>query len=213
MPPFMIGIAGPSGSGKTSIARALAARLGKTTVFGLDAYYHDLSHLAPDQRVRFNFDHPQSLESEMLIQHLAALSKGKPVRRPVYDFASHTRTKEIEIIEPGDYLIVEGLFTFFWPAVCDLFQVKAFVEAPDSICLARRSSRDMRERGRTRESVLKQWDETVRPMGFQFVLPTRRVAELILDGEQPIAHSVNLIFDLILSKIALTKVIKSARCS
>src|SRR5215472_14597505 len=101
MPPFMIAIAGPSGSGKTSIARALAGQLGKATVLGMDAYYHDLAHLAPEERARSNFDHPQSLEREMLIEHLTQLAEGQPVRRPVYDFTSHSRGKEIEIIEPG----------------------------------------------------------------------------------------------------------------
>lgn len=197
--PFCIGIAGPSCSGKTSIARRLAALLpGESTVFGLDSYYADLSHLAFEERKKFNFDHPGALEDKMLAEHLLALSRGESIRRPIYDFPTHTRVRDrFDEIHPGDFLIVEGLFTLHWPHVREVFDFKAFISAPDRTCFERRKSRDIQERGRTVEFVLAQYEQTVRPGSESFILPTRQYADLIISGEQPIEESARQIHELV----------------
>lgn len=194
-PPFCIGIAGPSCSGKTSIARRLAGLLpGGSTIFGLDSYYADLSHLPFKERKKFNFDHPDALEDGLLAEHLLALSQGQPIQRPIYDFATHTRIQDrFDEIHPGDFLIVEGLFTFHWPRVREVFNFSAFISAPDPVCLERRKRRDVRERGRTVDFVLAQYQETVRPGSENFILPTRDFADMVISGEQPIEDSARQI--------------------
>lgn len=196
-PPFCIGIAGPSCSGKTTIARRLAALLpGTTTIFGLDSYYHDLSHLPYEERRKFNFDHPEALEDQMLARHLHALSQGKAIQRPVYDFATHTRLQgRFEEIVPGNFLIVEGLFTFYWPEVRDIFDLTAFIAVQDPVGLERRKVRDIAERGRTVEFVLAQYNETVRPGNENFILPTQRFADLLISGGQPVEDSASQILE------------------
>lgn len=199
--PFVIGIAGPSCSGKTTIARQLATQLGDATLFGLDAYYHDLAHLTYEQRAQFNFDHPESLEAELLIEHVVALAQGSAIERPVYDFATHTRVAGAsERIAPTRYLIVEGLFTLHWPQIWPAYDARVFVEAPDPVCFERRMDRDVRERGRTPESIRTQYEATVRPMAEQFVLPTRDNADLVVNGRQPIGDSVRQILGFVESR-------------
>ncbi len=197
--PFCIGIGGPSCSGKTSIAQCLASKLsGEVTVFGTDAYYLDLSHLSYEERCRINFDHPDILESSLLAQHLASLREGQSIKQPVYDFATHSRVAaQVQAVEPGDFIVVEGLFILHWPDVRSMFDLSVFVSAPDSRCLDRRKTRDVRERGRTVESVLSQYDATVRTGNEQYILPSRVHADLVLDGEQPIEHSAQQIADLV----------------
>ena len=204
--PFCIGIAGPSCSGKTSIARRLAGLLpGDSTVFGLDSYYADLSHLPFTERKKFNFDHPDALEDELLATHLAALSQGQRIQRPVYDFATHTRIQDrFDEIHPGDFLIVEGLFTLHWPRVREVFDFSAFISAPDPVCLERRKSRDIRERGRTMDFVLSQYEQTVRPGSENFILPTQRFADMVVSGEQSIEHSARQIHAAIHNRPART---------
>lgn len=202
--PFCIGLAGPSCSGKTSIAQRLAASLpGEVTVFGTDAYYLDLSHLSYAERCRVNFDDPDILESKLLAEHVAELRRGRTVRQPVYDFATHGRVHSRHgTIEPRDFLIVEGLFTLHWPDVRSLFDVSVFVAAPDQICLRRRTERDVRERGRTIESILVQYDATVRPGNDRYVLPTRSHADLVVNGEDAIEISAERIAALVRERVA-----------
>jgi uridine kinase len=194
--PICIGIAGPSCSGKTTVARRLAELLpGKATLFGLDAYYSDLSHLPYEDRRKFNFDEPAALEDGLLATHLSALSRGEVIRRPIYDFPTHTRVRDrFEEVLPGNFLIVEGLFTLYWPGVRDVFHLKAFLTAPDPICLERRKDRDVRERGRTVEFVVQQYDSIVRPGNEHYIAPTRQFADLVLSGEQPIEESAQTIY-------------------
>jgi uridine kinase len=203
-PPFCIGIAGPSCSGKTTVARRLAARLpGKTTIFGLDSYYHDLSYLPYEERKKFNFDHPEALEDHMLAAHLHALSRGETIQRPVYDFPTHTRLRNrFEEITAGDFLVVEGLFTLYWPDVRSIFDVTAFLGAPDPVCLERRKVRDIAERGRTVEFVLAQYSKTVRPGSENFILPGREFAGLVINGEQPAELSAQQIFEAVQQRMA-----------
>ena len=195
--PVCIGIAGPSCSGKTSIATRLAGLLpGDSTVFGLDSYYADLSHLPFAERKKFNFDHPDALEDKLLAQHLLSLSRGEPIQRPVYDFATHTRLhNHCDEIRPPDFLIVEGLFTLYWPQVRAVFHFTAFVSARDPVCLERRKVRDIRDRGRTLDFVLEQYENTVRPGSESFILPTRQFADLVISGEQSIEQSATQIHE------------------
>jgi uridine kinase len=201
--PFCIAIAGPSCAGKTSIAKKVAEMLpGETTLFGLDSYYLDLSHLSHDERAQQNFDDPALLESSLLAQHLAELRAGQSIRQPVYDFSTHTRVRERhEIVKPGEFLIVEGLFTLYWPEVRPAFDVCIFVDAPDPVCFERRRARDVHERGRTLESIEMQYRATVRPGCEQFVLPSRRHAHVIIDGNQPIEVSAQQVFSCVQQRL------------
>lgn len=189
--PYMIGIAGPSCSGKTELARRLARLLAATApaVISLDAYYRDLSALPPEERARCNFDVPEALDRGLLAAHLRALSQGEGVDRPVYLFSTHTRAPQTEPIEPGAFVIVEGLFALYWKEIRELFDTKVFVTAEDAVCLSRRLSRDTRERGRSPESVLAQYTEAVRPMNERYVLPTQRFADVVAPGEGPLEES------------------------
>ena len=203
-PPFCIGIAGPSCSGKTSIAVRLAALLpGSSTIFGLDSYYIDLSHMPLSERRKFNFDRPDALEGQLLAEHLLALSRGETIQRPIFDFPTHTRARDrFDEIRPGDFLIVEGLFTFHWPEVRSVFDLRAFVAAPDPVCFERRKSRDVAERGYNLDFVLSQYNTNVRPGSDQFILPTREFADLVVGGEQPIEESARQIHRLASGRLA-----------
>jgi uridine kinase len=190
--PRLIGIGGPSCAGKTEVAVRLAALFGAPVV-ALDAYYRDLAHLPLDERARANFDIPDSLDDQLLIAQVRALSLGQEVAIPVYDFTHHVRTQAVERIQAGEFVIVEGLFTLYWEELRSLLDVKVLVVADDAICLNRRLERDIRERGRSRESVLEQYQRTVRPMAEKYVLPTRRFADLVLDGAGPVEQSVEAV--------------------
>lgn len=187
--PCLIGIAGPSGAGKSELARRLAERL-HAPVLSLDSYYRDLSHLEFSQRAHYNFDQPEALEEALLAQHVRMLVAGLPVEKPVYDFTLHVRAPHRETIAPADFVIVEGLFALYWDSVRRWLKLKIFVEAPDHVCLERRLERDVRERGRTPESVRQQYESLVRPMAQRYVLPTRCWADLIISGTDPLPHSV-----------------------
>lgn len=168
---------------------------GRAMLFGLDAYYFDLSHLPLEDRRKFNFDEPAALEDRLLAEHLSALGRGEVIRRPVYDFATHTRLPDrFEEVHPGDFLIVEGLFTLYWPAVREMFHLKAFLTAPDPVCLERRKDRDTRERGYTMEYVLHLYESIVRSGNELYIEPTRQFADVVLNGEQPIEDSAKQIF-------------------
>jgi uridine kinase len=136
-----------------------------------------------------NFDEPASLEHRLLFTHVSELAVGRPINKPVYDFARHVRSQAVERVEPAPFVIVEGLFTFHWAELRRLFGVRVFIEVPDDIGFARRADRDVRERGRSPESVLVQYNETVRPMASLYVIPTRRYADVIVSGEEPLDDS------------------------
>ena len=190
MTPFLIGIAGPSCAGKTELASALAAWLpGHVPVVSLDSYYRPLDHLTLEERAATNFDHPDALDWELIIRDTARLAGGERIDEPVNLFDRHTRASHARGVEAAPYMIVEGLFTFHREEVRARLQAKYFVIAPMDVCLARRRRRDVAERGRTPESVDKQFNDTVRPMAEQFVLPTRAYADLVLSGEMPMEES------------------------
>ena len=181
-PPLLIGIAGGSGSGKTTIAERIAELLPECSLLALDCYYRDLSKLSPAERRQTNFDHPIALEQEAIVRDLRLLKHAGIVFAPIYDFNTHCRTSITKRIAPGKFIVVEGLFTLHWPELRDLLDVKVFVEAQDEICLLRRQRRDARERGRSPESVLHQYEATVRPMFEAFIAPTKQFADIVLQG-------------------------------
>ncbi len=184
----IIAIAGPSCAGKTELAKRVSRLLG-APILPLDAYYRDLAFLPLEERCKFNFDIPDSLDHALLRQQVAALAEGRTIQRPVYDFTVHIRSDKTEPVVPGAYLILEGLFALYWEDIRALLGAKVYVDAPDEVCLARRQRRDVRERGRTPESVLQQYTETVRPMAELYVHPTRRFADIVVSGEAPLEQT------------------------
>jgi len=180
--PLVIGIAGGSGSGKTTVAQAILQRVGPSQIAYLqhDSYYKDLTGLPPAQRMEANFDHPNSLETELLIQHIESLREGKPAEVPIYDFATHSRTAQTFTVQPRRVILVEGILIFAEPELRALFDVKLFVDTDSDLRFIRRLYRDITERGRTTESVIKQYQSTVRPMHLEFVEPSKRYADVII---------------------------------
>jgi len=180
--PLVIGIAGGSGSGKTTVAQEILQRVGPSQIAFLqhDSYYKDLSGLPPTQRAEVNFDHPNSLETELLIRHIESLRDGKPVEVPIYDFATHSRTTQTFTVQPRRVVLVEGILIFAEAELRKLFDVKIFVDTDSDLRFIRRLHRDITERGRTTESVIKQYQATVRPMHLEFVEPSKRYADVII---------------------------------
>jgi uridine kinase len=179
---LVIGIAGGSGSGKTTVAQTILQRVGPERISFLqhDAYYKDLSGLPPTQRAEINFDHPNSLESELLTQHIRMLRDGKAVEIPVYDFSTHSRTSKTYTVQPRGVILVEGILIFADVTLRELFDVRIFVDTDPDLRFIRRLQRDISERGRTTESVIKQYLSTVRPMHLEFVESSKRYADVII---------------------------------
>lgn len=180
--PVIVGVAGGTGSGKTTVAQMIYERVGpdKVAYIAHDAYYHDLGHLSPEERARHNFDHPDALDTGLLVQHLLMLKQGEPVEVPVYDFTTHTRRPETRLVTPHPVILVEGILIFVDRVLRDLMDIKIFVDTDPDIRFIRRLQRDLRERGRTMESVIQQYLETVRPMHLEFVEPSKRYADIII---------------------------------
>jgi len=180
--PLVIGIAGGSGSGKTTVAQEILQRVGPARIAFLqhDSYYKDLSGLPPTQRAQVNFDHPNSLETDLLAHHIAALRDGKAVEVPIYNFSTHSRTDRTFTVQPRGVILVEGILIFTEAALREMFDVKIFVDTDSDIRFIRRLERDLAERGRTTESVIKQYQSTVRPMHMEFVEPSKRYADVII---------------------------------
>jgi uridine kinase len=175
-------VAGGTGSGKTTVAKVLLQRVGERRIAFLphDAYYKDLSHLLPEERAKVNFDHPDSLETDLLVQHLQRLRAGHAIPLPVYDFKAHRRTTDSVLIAPQPVILVEGILIFAEAALRSLFDIKIFVDTDADLRFIRRLQRDIIERGRSSESVIKQYLDTVRPMHLEFVEPSKRYADIIL---------------------------------
>jgi len=189
--PFVIGVAGGTGSGKTTVVTSLTSRIGadRISLLSHDAYYRDYVDLPKDVLDRKNFDHPDSLETELLIRHLRALKQGAVVDAPVYDFRVHRRANETRRVEPKKVILVDGILLYAEPELRRLFDVKIFVDTDADIRLIRRIKRDIAERGRTLDSVVSQYEATVRPMHLEFVEPSKRWADLIIPegGENTVA--------------------------
>jgi uridine kinase len=201
---MIIGICGGTGSGKTTIARKIVEAVGAPNVVLIeqDSYYRNLADMPLDERHQANFDHPDSIDSDMLVNHLRRLKQNLTVEMPLYDFKTHTRSDRIEIIEPRPVVIVEGILIFAETRVLDLLDVRVFVDTPDDIRFIRRLQRDIAERGRTTESVIAQYFRSVRPMHVEFVEPSKRNADIIIPegGQQGIG--VDFLCSMVREKLA-----------
>lgn len=186
-PSFSVAVAGGSGSGKTSLTRALVGQLGHghCAVLDHDSYYRDLSHLPLAVRAETNFDHPDSLDSALLARHIEDLRAGRPVERPIYDFATHSRRPETTRVEPRPIILCEGILLLAVPELRSAFDLRVYVDTPADVRALRRVQRDILERGRTVESVVHQYMTTVRPMHERFVEPARDTADLVLGWQHP----------------------------
>lgn len=213
MKPFIAGIAGGSCSGKTHLAGSVAAGLGglEAIVVPVDAYYFDLSHLSPEERGAHNFDHPDSVDFGLLMKHLKLLRAGEEVLIPVYDYVTHTRAprdKWVMRLLSGaagmrPVVIVEGLHALYRENIRTLMDLAVFVDCDPGTCLERRIERDVRERGRTRENVLEQWERTVVPMYRRHVEPMREFAGLVIDGSRPVDESAKTVLEVLLPLLQL----------
>jgi uridine kinase len=201
---MIIGICGGTGSGKTTIARAIVDAVGaeRVVLVEQDSYYRNLADMPLDERHQANFDHPDSIDSDMLVNHVMRLKQGLIVEMPLYDFKTHTRSDRIEVIEPTPVVIVEGILIFAEPRVLDLLDVRVFVDTPDDIRFIRRLRRDINERGRTVETVIEQYCRTVRPMHFEFVEPSKRHADIIIPEGAQTGISVDFLCGLVREKLA-----------
>lgn len=188
---IIIGISGASASGKSLLANTIVNELGsdQVVVISEDSYYKDLHHLSIEERAKTNFDHPNSLDHELLIEHLKLLQKGKTVEIPRYDFNLHQRKKETRTIGQHRIIVLEGILLFVDPVLRSIMDIRIFMDTPLDICLMRRLKRDLLERGRSLESILEQYQNTVRPMYLQFIEPSKRYADIIVPrgGENRIA--------------------------
>jgi len=180
--PLTIGVAGGTGSGKTTVANVILERVGKQHIAYLphDAYYREFIGLPPDQKAAMNFDHPNSLETELMIKHIEQLKHGNSIEIPIYDFSTNSRTDRTIKVEPQPVIIVEGILLFVDKKLRDMLDVKIFVDTDPDIRFIRRLQRDINERGRTTESVIQQYLTTVRPMHLEFVEPSKRYANVII---------------------------------
>ncbi|WP_040228888.1 uridine kinase [Bhargavaea cecembensis] len=197
--PLIIGIAGGSGSGKTSVTRSIydVVKEHSVVVIEHDYYYKDQSHLAFEERLKTNYDHPLAFDTDLLIEHINELLEGRPVQRPVYDYALHTRSDKTEVIEPKDVIILEGILVLDDVRLRELMDIKLFVDTDADLRIIRRIQRDLSERGRSIDSVIGQYLSVVRPMHNQFIEPTKRYADVIIPegGENKVA------IDLMVTKI------------
>jgi uridine kinase len=180
--PLIIGLVGGSGSGKTTVARAILDALGgvDAAFIDQDSYYKDLHGMSLDERARVNFDHPDSLDNDLLVSHLQSLAQGIAIDKPTYDFAHHTRAEQTVRIEPRDVILVDGILLFADSRLRRLFDIKIFVDVADDVRFIRRLQRDVAERGRSMDSVISQYLATVRPMHLEFVEPSKRHADVII---------------------------------
>ena len=198
MTPYLIGIAGPSCAGKSFLSSHIAEQL-DAAMLHIDSYYKELDHMSIVQRAHWNFDAPEAIDAELLFDHVRQLHKGLTIQKPIYDFTTHSRTDKTEPVEPHKYIIIEGLFALYWDDIVKLLGTKVFVDLGEDICLARRIERDIRERGRTRESVLEQYHSTVAPMAKRYVHPTKDRADIIVTGNDKIENEVAAVLNHVLA--------------
>jgi uridine kinase len=199
MASFVIGVAGGSGSGKTTVVRRIVDSLGleHVTLLQHDRYYRDRNDLLLEERAALNYDHPNSLETDLLVRHVKELKSGRPIDVPQYDFTRHARLAETESFQPRRALIVEGILVFTDAALRDLMDIKVFVDTDSDTRFIRRLQRDVAERGRTMESVIDQYLSTVRPMHLEFVEPSKRYADVII----PLGGHNTVAVDLLLTML------------
>ena len=189
--PMVVGIAGGTGSGKTTLAELILDRIGRDRIAYLphDGYYRDFPELALEERAKQNYDHPNSLETELMVHHINQLKSGHAIEMPVYDFTNHCRKQTTVHIEPKTVILIEGILIFVEKALRDLFDMKIYVDTDSDLRFIRRLQRDIEERGRTIQSVIEQYTSTVRPMHLEFVESSKRHADIIvpIGGKNPVA--------------------------
>ncbi|MCE7987316.1 MAG: uridine kinase [Caldilinea sp. CFX5] len=189
--PLVIGVAGGSGSGKTTVSERIQRMVGPTHFAYLqhDSYYRDQGHLAPAARLAINYDHPDSLETQLLIDHIQQLRQGQAIAAPLYDFANYTRRQETRLVQPASIILVEGILIFVEKSLCELMDIRIYVDTDADLRFIRRLQRDVQERERSLTSVVEQYLTTVRPMHLEFVEPSKRHADIIVPrgGENRIA--------------------------
>lgn len=197
--PVVIGVAGGSGSGKTSVTKAIyeSFKGHSITMIQQDYYYKDQSDLPFEERLKTNYDHPLAFDNDLLIEHLEKLLRYEPIEKPVYDYSLHTRSKEVIEVEPKDVIILEGILVLEDERLRNLMDIKLFVDTDADIRIIRRMSRDIKERGRTLDSVIEQYTNVVRPMHNQFIEPTKRYADVII----PEGGQNHVAIDLMVTKI------------
>ncbi|UJL48264.1 uridine kinase [Virgibacillus sp. NKC19-16] len=180
--PVVIGVAGGSGSGKTSVTNSICERFSDKTILVIeqDYYYKDQSHLPLEERLNTNYDHPLAFDNDLLIDHLHKLMNREAIEKPVYDYKIHTRSNEVIPVEPKDVIILEGILILDDPRLVDLMDIKVFVDTDADLRIIRRLLRDIKERGRTLDSVIEQYIDNVRPSHLQFIEPTKRYADIII---------------------------------
>ena len=202
--PLIIGVAGGSGSGKTTVVNTISKTLGanKHLLLQHDSYYRDLKHLPFEERIKQNFDHPASLETELLIRHINALSEGYPIEVPQYDFANHIRKEQTTSVTPKEVILVDGILIFSEPELLELMDVKIFVDTDDDIRLLRRLKRDISERGRSVENVMEQYQKFVRPMHLEVVQPSKRYADVIIPRGGKNKVALDMVLALINEKLS-----------
>ena len=180
---IIICITGPSGSGKTTFSKKIIpALLNETILISQDSYYKDISYLTLKERASQNFDHPNALDLDLLKSHLIALKNGKNITQPIYDFNSHSRLSESKLIQPKEIIIVEGTLVLSKPMLHKLYDMIIYMDQNQNTCLERRIKRDIVERGRTKENVLEQYNESVKPMFEKFIYPCKKIAHEIIPG-------------------------------
>jgi len=204
---LLVGIAGGSGAGKTTLVNAISEKLKalasiEATIVNHDSYYKEYSHLSKTEKDKLNFDHPNSLDNHLFVEHLALLKQGQSVLAPVYDFATHSRLTNTIIIKPSSVILVDGILLLAEPKIREILDIKIFLDTPADIRILRRLRRDINERGRTVESVINQYLATVRPMHEQFVEPSKQYADLILFGENWSESQLETVINLILNKLS-----------
>lgn len=197
--PLIIGIAGGSCSGKTSVTQAIyeVFKDHSVAVIEQDYYYKDQSHLTFEERLLTNYDHPLAFDNDLLIEHIHQLLERKPINKPVYDYVNHTRSSDVIYVEPKDVIIVEGILVLEDERLRDLMDIKLFVDTDADLRIIRRIQRDIKERGRTADSVIEQYLSAVRPMHNMFIEPTKRYADVII----PEGGGNNVAIDLMVTKI------------
>ncbi len=201
--PLIIGVGGGSGSGKTTVVSKIVEGIGRDQIVLIehDSYYRDLSHLPLSERVKQNFDHPSSLETELLIRHLDALKSGYQIDIPVYDFVEHTRSQESISVAPKKVILIDGILIFSEANLRERMDIKIFVDTDDDVRLLRRLKRDINERGRDFDGVLKQYEHYVRPMHLEFVEPSKRYADIIIPRGGENAVALDMINALVKGKL------------
>jgi uridine kinase len=203
MNPFIIGVAGGSGSGKTTVVNHIIDKIGAQNIVLLqhDWYYRDLLHLDFDERAQQNFDHPSSLETELMVHHVRALSEGNSIEVPVYDFKNHVRKNETIELYPKPVILVDGILIFFEKKLRELMNLKLYVDTDSDVRLIRRLRRDIIERQRSVDSVLDQYERFVRMMHLEFVEPTKRYADIIIPHGGENKAALDMLNALISGKI------------